>query len=108
MPPPLHIDLSRLPSLEALHADLHTLFGFPDFYGHNYAALVDCLSSVPYPEDHMTTVSLNPDSPFLDITLQGLFSAPREVANTLLSACEAVNQRQMANQLPPFIRITLI
>ena len=45
--------------------DLHLVFkeklGFPDFYGMNWNALIDCLSYLREPEAEMTKVSLEED-----------------------------------------------
>ncbi|EMH4164457.1 barstar family protein [Pluralibacter gergoviae] len=37
------------------HNEMKILFGFHDFYGKNTHALIDCLTSLRYPEDGMVS-----------------------------------------------------
>jgi RNAse (barnase) inhibitor barstar len=46
----LEIDVSAVRSGEALHALLSRAFEFPDYYGANWDAFNDCISSVPPPD----------------------------------------------------------
>mgnify|MGYP000068125091 CR=1 FL=1 len=101
------LDLHNVWDLDMLHKKLKYIFGFPDFYGNNYSALVDCLSSLRYPEDGMTSIVIDKDCS-LDIFVKGLFSSSLEVAQTLISAVEDVNKRAALNNLPPSLKIVPI
>lgn len=54
----LSIDFSNVKTVDDFHTKMKELFGFPDFYGRNYNAFIDCLSSLRFPEDRMTTVHI--------------------------------------------------
>lgn len=40
------LDCQNIHSLSALHTELATLLSFPDYYGHNFDALHDCLTEL--------------------------------------------------------------
>lgn len=42
----LTVDLSKVRTLEDLHAELKEAFEFPDYYGGNLDALHDCLTDI--------------------------------------------------------------
>ncbi len=50
------IDCSRIHDWPSFHKEFATAFGFPDFYGKNMDAWVDCLTSLDAPEDGMSKV----------------------------------------------------
>ena len=54
--PKVPIDTNRIVDWNSFHDVFAEAFGFPDFYGRNMNAWVDCLSSLDDPEDRMTTV----------------------------------------------------
>jgi RNAse (barnase) inhibitor barstar len=47
--------------LEEIHEASAQVFGFPDFYGKNVNALIDCWSSLRFPEDEMTNIIVAKD-----------------------------------------------
>ena len=78
--------------------DLHLVFkeklGFPDFYGMNWDALIDCLSSLRDPETGMTEVSLEEDEVLL-IYCNDL-SKSKFDSNVFVDVIEFVNSRGLA------------
>lgn len=94
-------------TLKQLHSVLKEAFGFPDFYGNNFPALVDCWSSLRYPDDGMSTVVLGGTEDQLELRVDGLASCPEEVIRTLISAVEAVNARAELNGLDEVILLAL-
>ncbi|OBB19135.1 hypothetical protein A5761_07360 [Mycolicibacterium setense] len=103
----ISVDLRRTKTTEQLHAVLKQAFGFPDFYGANYAALVDCWSSLRYPDDGMSSVVLDALEDRLELHVKGLASCPESVLRTLVSAVEAVNHRARLNSLEEVIVLVL-
>lgn len=61
------IDCAQIKDWASFHAVFAEAFGFPDFYGKNISAWIDCLTSLDAPEDGMTKVHCAPGSV---ITLQ--------------------------------------
>ena len=101
------LDLSNTKTTEQLHAALKDVFGFPDFYGNNFPALIDCWSSLRYPDDGMSTVVLDAPEDHLEFHVHGLASCSEEVIRTMISAVESVNQRARLNNLDEVILLVL-
>ena len=87
--------------------DLHLVFkeklGFPDFYGMNWDALIDCLSSLRDPETGMTEVSLEEDEVLL-IYCNDL-SKSKFDSNVFVDVIEFVNARGLAWFNKPFVTL---
>ena len=87
--------------------DLHLVFkeklGFPDFYGMNWNALIDCLSYLREPEAEMTKVSLEEDEVLL-IYCNDLSKAKFN-SNDLVDIIEWVNARGLAWFNKPFVTL---
>lgn len=103
----IELNLKGISNIEDLHTLLAKIFGFPDFYGRNYAALVDCLTSIPYPEDGMTKIHLSNGDEYIDINIKGIFNTSYDVVKFLLSAIVDVNNRRIFFHEKPFLRIIL-
>jgi hypothetical protein len=56
------IDCSRIHDWDSFHSVFAEVFGFPDFYGQNMNAWIDCLTSLDVPEDGMTKLHCAPGS----------------------------------------------
>lgn len=52
----LEIDVSEVKTWDDWHDVMDKAFGFPDFYGRNSNAWIDCLTSLDEPEDGLTQV----------------------------------------------------
>ena len=99
--PSITLDFAHLATPLALHAALKQALGFPDFYGANFAALVDCLSGLRFPEEGMCGVTLATEE-VLQMHVLNLSSADDEVRDLLLCAVEDVNTREVQRgRLPP-------
>jgi hypothetical protein len=47
---------------QSFHEEFARVFGFPDFYGKNMNAWIDCLTSLDVPEDGMSSIHCEPGS----------------------------------------------
>ena len=56
----IEIDCSGMTEL-SLNIKMKELLGFPDFYGMNWDAMIDCLSYMRQPSAGMSSVALNDD-----------------------------------------------
>lgn len=56
------IDTSKIKDWDSFHDVFVDSFGFPDFYGRNMNAWIDCMSSLDCPDDGMTSVHCSPGS----------------------------------------------
>ena len=52
----LKVDGKRLCDEESFHDTFSATLGFPNFYGRNMDAWIDCMSSIDDPDDAMTKV----------------------------------------------------
>jgi Barstar (barnase inhibitor) len=50
------IDCSRIRDWNSFHHEFAAAFGFPDFYGRNLNAWIDCMTYLDDPESGMTTI----------------------------------------------------
>ena len=86
------------------HLKMAEIFGFPDFYGKNLAALIDCLSDLRTfgDEEPMTRYSLNDDECLL-LNVRNLSKASNDLRRKFLLALEAVNTRLSADKTPTIL-----
>ena len=54
------LDASAIQDWDSFHDSLQKAFGFPDFYGRNMNAWIDCMSDLDDPGAGMTTVHAPP------------------------------------------------
>ena len=52
----ISIDFSKIVDWQSFHAQFKEKMGFPDFYGNNMNAWIDCMSSINAPSDGMSSV----------------------------------------------------
>lgn len=103
----INIDLSQIQNVDEFHRYIQGIFGFPKYYGKNLHALIDCLSSLRYPEDEMSNVVLEADQ-ILHLQITNLSRVRAEVIMLLIVAIEEVNNRELAKSRFPMICMVLI
>ena len=50
------LDCARIRDWTSFHDEFARVFGFPDFYGRNSSAWIDCMTSLDAPEDGMSRI----------------------------------------------------
>jgi hypothetical protein len=50
------IDMCQIVDRYSLHSVFAEAFGFPEWYGRNMNAWIDCMSSLDYPDDELSEV----------------------------------------------------
>jgi len=50
------IDCEKIHDSDSFHDEFAKVLGFPDFYGRNMHAWVDCMTSIDKPADRMTRI----------------------------------------------------
>jgi Barstar (barnase inhibitor) len=68
----MQIDCAKIVDVDTFHREFVQLFGFPNFYGRNMNAWIDCMSSLDCPSDGMSAVHIKPGE---TMTLQLLNAA---------------------------------
>lgn len=101
--PSVSLDGRRIGDWKAFHAACQAAFGFPDFYGRNMDAWIDCLSGLR-DGDGMSKFTLGPDE---TLRIEILHSASLqqnapEILEALEDCAAEVNERCIENgQKPP-------
>src|ERR1700683_5279111 len=50
------IDCAKIRDWDSFHDEFASVFGFPDFYGRNMNAWIDCMTSLDAPDHGMTRI----------------------------------------------------
>lgn len=94
---------------ESFHEYFAEQFGFPDFYGHNMDAWIDCMTYIDEPESGMVTKNFikQGESVTLHIDHVGfLKNNNREAYDDLIECSAFVNYRVVANGGKPLIYLS--
>jgi len=103
------LDTTTIVDWETFHAASREAFGFPDFYGRNMDAWIDCLTYLDE-NDGMSRFTLK-EGETLCIEVRGAESfADRlpEQAVALMAATAAVNGRYIEEGKPPTLMLLLM
>jgi hypothetical protein len=86
----VRLDCNRILDWDSFHSVFAEVFGFPDSYGRNMNAWIDCMSYLDEPDAGMSSVSV-PTGGVLRLQLDGVreFTArcPDQYADLIESAC---------------------
>lgn len=100
------LDCSKFSNENIFYDEIIPIFGFPDFFGRNINALIDCLSGLRYPEEGMIKVNVTKNGSLL-LILKNYSLADDIVQKTLMFSVESVNYRSQQDQLEPAILLCL-
>ena len=95
--PTIALDSSRIADWLSFHVVCAETFGFPDFYGNNMNAWIDCLTYVDDPGDAMSKITV-PRGKVLTINLLHAASFAQrcpEQFEALIDATAFVNYRRL-------------
>ncbi len=94
---------------KTFHAVCRRVFGFPEYYGHNSDAWIDCMSYLDNPKAGMSSVILK-SGELLLITVpdaEDLNQRAPEVVSSLIECTAIVNRRFLAHGGSPLIGLVL-
>lgn len=106
--PTVRLDGRQIGSWPAFHDACRSAFGFPDFYGCNMSAWIDCLSGLR-DDDGMSAFVLAPED-VLEIEVLHADTLRRQAPDILdaLQECtDEVNERYMENGEKPALSLEL-
>jgi hypothetical protein len=92
------VDMSSIESWDSFHTVFKEALGFPDFYGCNMDAWIDCLTSLDTPEDGLTAVHA-PVGGVMVLELPGaraLKARCPDIYSALIECSAFVNYRRIA------------
>ncbi len=104
----VRLDGAAITDWPSFHAQCRDVFGFPDFYGNNMNAWIDCLSYLR-DDDGMTKFRLAPDE-MLEIEVDGsaaLQQQAPEIAEALADCVEFINDRYADYGEKPALKLVL-
>jgi hypothetical protein len=104
----VQINTAGIANWDSFHAVFSEVLGFPDFYGRNMNAWVDCMTSLDEPADGMTRVHA-PKGGVLVLCLSDATDfAVRcpEIFNALVDSVAFVNHRKMEVGEPPVLAMS--
>ncbi|HET6249804.1 MAG TPA: barstar family protein [Tepidisphaeraceae bacterium] len=91
--PVIRIDGSRLLDWDDFHTVFASTFGFPEFYGRNMNAWIDCMTDLS-DDTGMTTVRGSPADPVV-LCLDNINAVPAEIYDALVECSAFVNWRRL-------------
>ena len=106
----LRLDTSSIVDLDSFHTEFSKLLGFPEFYGRNMDAWIDCMSYINHPEAQMSEVTVPNGEPlFLEISDTEAFLARcADMFHEFVICTAFVNQRFLAEGSATAICLVLL
>lgn len=101
------LNFSSIKTIEELYDELAINLGFPDFFGRNVDAVIDCMFGVRYPEEGMTKVNISEDG-YLSLNIKNFSSADIKLKDLIVYIVEFVNYKYHFKGLEPAILLCLI
>ena len=93
---------------DSFHDEFDRVFGFPDFYGRNMDAWIDCLTSLDCADDGMTSIHVKPGGVLtLEIAdAEYLKKECPEKYDALIECAAFVNWRRMERRNAPVVALS--
>lgn len=101
------LDTRQITDWETFHNVFQTAFGFPDFYGRNMDAWIDCMTSLDAPEDGMTSIHV-PEGHALTLQLEDVDHFARrcpEQYEAIIECAAFVNWRRIEQGQPAVLAL---
>jgi RNAse (barnase) inhibitor barstar len=91
----VNIDLTQVHNWESFHKVFAETMGFPNFYGHNMNAWIDCMSDLSTPDNvGMTAIQIPEGEPLVLVLNESIDFSKRlpQIFSELLECTAFVNQ----------------
>lgn len=102
------IDCRNIRDWSSFHDEFDRVFGFPDFYGRNMDAWIDCMTSLDSEQDGLTSIHVEPGS-VLGLELahpDALRDGHPEQYQALIECSAFVNWRRIERGRPPILALS--
>ncbi len=103
----INIPVHEIVDRDSFHTVFRATLGFPEFYGRNLDAWVDCMHSLDDPAAGMVGVAVEPGA-LMVLAIEGSeefrLRCPQEY-EALIDCAAAVNQDRVTNGLPPVLAL---
>lgn len=103
-----NIDCSKISDWESFHNEFNRVFGFPDFYGRNMDAWIDCMTSIDEPDDGMTKIHCKAGR-VLTISLENVKELKEnhlELYEAIIECAAFVNYRRIETGEQPVLALS--
>ena len=90
----LSVDFKEISNAAEFHDKFKQLFGFPDFYGNNFHAFIDCLTSLRIPEEGMTSINIKQNE-YILLEVNNINQLPDNLKHDFLLSIQEVNSRNI-------------
>ena len=104
----VQIDCDRITDWDSFHEVFAHVFGFPEFYGRNMNAWIDCMTSLDAPNDGMTSIHA-PEDGCVVLHLNNvkpLAERCREIYDAMLESAAFVNWRRIETGEPAILMLS--
>jgi RNAse (barnase) inhibitor barstar len=109
----MHVSFARIRARsisdwKSFHDEFARVFGFPEFYGYNMDAWIDCMTSLDAPEDGLTSIHVEKGH-CLTIEVEDaehLRGACREQYDALVECAAFVNWRRIERGNPAVLALS--
>ena len=104
----VHIDASRIADWDSFHNTFAELFGFPDFYGRNMNAWIDCMSDLDDPDAGMTSIHVAPGEVVVLCVsaVADLRKRCPDIYDALIESSSFVNYRRIETGAPAVLALS--
>ena len=92
--PLIRINGAQLCDWDRFHSVFASAFGFPDYYGRNMDAWIDCMSSLDAREQGMTSVHGSAADPVV-VHLESADVVPKDIFDALVECAGFVDWRRL-------------
>jgi len=101
----VRLDAAAMDGFPAFHETFSREFGFPDYYGRNMDAWIDCMSSLDVPEDGLSDLHCARGE-MIALHLSNVDRMPDDVFAALNECTAFVNWRRVEAGQPPLIALS--
>ncbi len=102
------IDLKEIVDEQSFHSVFQRVMGFPDFYGANMDAWIDCMTCVDEPDDALSKIHAPRDG-VLVLALESVSDFKKrcpEIFDSLSGCAAFVNWRRIERGAPPVLSLS--
>ena len=106
----VRIDGGGITDKESFHKAFKEAFGFPDFYGMNMDAWIDCMSSLDCPESGLSELTIEEGERLLIefAGMEAFKSREPKLFDALVECTAFVNQRYIGSGEAPAIALVFL
>ncbi|MEJ2210694.1 MAG: barstar family protein [Anaerolineae bacterium] len=106
----IRMDTKRIRGWATFHQEFKKVFGFPDFYGANMDAWIDCMSYLRDPDAGMSQITVGRGEQLMleVVDSNGFRARCPEQFEALIECTAFVNRRYVSSDSPPMLALILL